>query len=79
MLWSDPYTLLDAEESALRRRMLQHWLSFVKTGRPMESWPAFGSTESFIKLDTSGDRVGEHWHRASCEILQRFRFVWDPG
>ena len=79
LLWSDPYTLLDAEESALRRRMLLHWLSFVKTGRPMESWPAFGSTESFIKLDTSGDRVGEHWHRASCEILQRFRFVWDPG
>ena len=41
--------------------------------------PAEKVVAPLAKLDTSGDRVGEHWHRASCEILQRFRFVWDPG
>lgn len=66
-------------KSELADRMRQHWLSFVRTGRPRPDWPVFTLDDRATQVfDPAGDRValdpaGERrraW--AGQDVLPRF-------
>mmetsp|Transcript_46438 Transcript_46438/g.153930 ORF Transcript_46438/g.153930 Transcript_46438/m.153930 type:complete len:274 (+) Transcript_46438:145-966(+) len=70
---------LSPDERALGRRMVEHWVSFVKSGAPLPSWPGMGDRdEPFLELRLEGDRPGRGWHADECTLLEQFRFVWNP-
>lgn len=70
---------LSPDERALGRRMVEHWVSFVKSGAPLPSWPGMGdSDEPFLELRLEADRPGRGWHADECTLLEQFRFVWNP-
>jgi para-nitrobenzyl esterase len=42
--------LFTAKRRALADRMQQHWVHFVKHGRPLDDWPAYGPQRRSVRL-----------------------------
>ena len=80
LLWADEDGLasLEPRGRALSQRMVAHWSSFIKTGRPLPPWPTSGPAGARYEFDWAGDSVRPDHHPELCAMLDQLRFVWNP-
>ncbi|MEN3793210.1 carboxylesterase family protein [Fulvimarina sp. MAC3] len=62
--------LPDAARRGLSDRMRDHWVHFVRTGRPLPDWPAYESDSRATKIFDVADRI-------EADPQREIRLAWD--
>jgi len=78
VFWGQADASLSAPEHALGRRMVSHWVNFVKTASPLPVWPSSSAGDEQLVFELQGDVVRPSTLAVRCALLQRLKFVWDP-
>lgn len=77
LFWAaeDPTQEVTPQERSLGVRMVTAWTDFVHGRQP---WEPYGSQEHYKMLDYPSDSAGSGWHATECDVMQDFRFIWNP-
>eukprot|EP00427_Karlodinium_veneficum_P031167 CAMPEP_0169186900 /NCGR_PEP_ID=MMETSP1016-20121227/2625_1 /TAXON_ID=342587 /ORGANISM="Karlodinium micrum, Strain CCMP2283" /LENGTH=183 /DNA_ID=CAMNT_0009262799 /DNA_START=1 /DNA_END=552 /DNA_ORIENTATION=+ len=72
----DPSSGLTDEERRLGLYMVNSWVKFIHGQEP---WGSYGEKEHYRLLSLQDDQFGGYgWHSDRCNILEQFRFIWNP-